>query len=51
MSRREFSVEDSQPKSKKGLHHEGTKVAKEEISRKGAKGAKEKRINLCELGV
>ena len=39
-----------QPKRTRILYHESTRVTKEDSSRKGAKGAKEKQIKLCELG-
>ena len=40
-----------QPKRTRILYHESTRVTKEDSSRKGAKGAKEKQIKLCELGI
>jgi hypothetical protein len=45
------SAAKPQLNNKDNFHHEGTKVTKEDLSRKGAKGAKEKRIQLCGLGV
>jgi hypothetical protein len=45
------STDELQPKRKWKFHHEDAKSTKEDFSRKGAKGAKEKRIKLCGLGV